>query len=155
MEYQRPEILKGIELVGIRLISSEYQELKKPEPNTKGHVKLSYNHESQFKKKTGEEFPCRMVLKSEFVVQAFLGEENPTDNSTPIELASCRVKYSLLYKIKKPSYPESEYLKYQWFFQSHATILARGFIRDVLKDTDFSGMPLRFEITDETIKGSA
>ncbi|HPC18876.1 MAG TPA: hypothetical protein PL039_01605 [Kiritimatiellia bacterium] len=149
MVNQHPEILKGIELDSVKLVSSEYQEIKKPVPNSKGHIKYSFNLKPQFKKKPEDEHPYRMIQNAEITIKAFLGEE-PTDGSAPDELSSCRIKFLLFYKINKPSFIEQDYLQYQWFFQSHATLLARGYIRDILKDTDFFGMPVPFEVKGET-----
>ena len=74
----------------------------------------------------------------------------PETGSEKRALSSCRIKFLLFYKINKPSFIEQDYLQYQWFFQSHATLHARGYIRDILKDTDFFGMPVPFEVKGET-----
>lgn len=146
MENFPPEILKGIELDSVKLVSSEYQEIKRPAPNSNGHVKYSFSLKPQFKKNNDSEHPCRMIQIAEVIVQAFLGDEEPANGSVPEELASFKINFSLFYKIDSPSFAEQDYLQYQWFFQSQAVLIAREYIRDVLKDTDFSGMPVPFEI---------
>jgi hypothetical protein len=144
----RPEILKYIELTGVKLLTSEFNELNKPEPNSNGHTTFTFKINPQFKKKAAAEFPSRMIQNVEITVRAFLGDDAPEVGSNK-DLATCKVTFALNYNIKKPSYSEQSIFEHQWFFQAQAVLIGRDLIRTILQRTDYSGMPLPYEIHDD------
>ena len=146
MVASRPDELKNIELISTILHSSEFVEKQKLPPNSKGHTTFSIKISPQFDRKEGDQHPFRMVQNIELIVQAFLGEASPAASEDPIEVASFKIKYSLHYQMAEPRYVDADYLKYQWFFQSHAVLIGRGIVHDLLQNTDFSDMPLPYDI---------
>jgi hypothetical protein len=84
-----------------------------------------------------------MRQKAEVTLQAYTGDpENETDVTE--ELACCKVELAVLYRMGQEEYTEDEYMKYQWYFQACVSLIARSYVRDLLKDTDFSSIPVPF-----------
>lgn len=145
----RPDALKHIELTGVKLTSSEFQEIKKPVPNTKGHTTFSIKLKPQFKKKAGEEYPSQIVQNIEIVIRAYTGDDVPEDGPASNELALCKVSIVLSYNIKKPALSEQNILEHQWYFHSQAVLASRGIIKNILRNTDYAGMPIPYDILDD------
>ena len=145
----RPAALKYIELTGTKLIASEFREINKLVPNLSGHTTFSIKLNPQFTKNSGDEFPSQIVQNVEIVIRAFLGDDSSTEDVGSNELAYCKVLIALSYKIKKPSFTEQNILEHQWFFHSQAVLASRAIIKNILRNTDYSDMPIPYDYLDD------
>jgi hypothetical protein len=144
METARPDILKNIEIVRSELISSEFKANTKPPPGSSGHVMYSLQIRPDYTNSATSGKPEQFKQYADVILQAYIGDPQK-EPETAKELVCCKISIAVYYKIEKPDYSAEDYGQYQWFFQSWVSLLARSYIRDLLKDTDFSSIPVPFD----------
>jgi len=147
MDTNRPAQLNGIVLVGVEVTSAEFKVKRRPEKEAKGFIKYSLSLRHEFTTKKEQPAPHALVIHADAALQAWSGEA-PEDGKEPAdgdELMTCRVQVAVRYRMEKPEVTEADMKKHLWHFQPQVALVAREYIRCLLKETPFAAIPIPTE----------
>ena len=147
MDTSRPAQLNGIALASVEVTAAEFKTRKRPEKDGKGFIKYALGLRPDFRTKKEEGAPHAMVLHAEATLQTWSGDP-PGDGKEPADgdqLMTCRVQIAVRYRIEKPEVGEAELKRHLWHFQPQVALIAREYMRGLLRDTPFASIPIPTE----------
>ena len=156
----RPTVLLGFRLRRMELTRSVLTiEQPAPAKTVNGFCNLRISMQNNFHKKKNTEHPHELTVKATAVFTAFETVKEAKAKGGKKKLAledgkkklaledgkklmSIEIDQNMHYSTTKPTHTEEELEEYSWYFYDQATLAAHVHLRDILKDTVFSSVPM-------------
>lgn len=143
MDIDKPIPIKDVELSRVEIVQSHFKVHSHPTPGSTGQINYSVRTKQDFKTEENATCPSLLIERVEATLAALLGETSDKVEGRE-QLFSCDIELALYYNISTPKHSAEEILAFQWHFHTHACLLARSVIKDMLKDTVFASVPVPF-----------
>jgi hypothetical protein len=141
MEHPAPPEIQSIAIVAIEVIHSEFREVSKPHEEQAGFFRYNMQCEPEFESGKQQKLPTGMILNVEANLIGFEGSLEKKSQAT--EIFKARIKFRMLFKVKKPEFTSEQILQYMWHFQALASLLSRQYMETLLGEGNYL-LPIPF-----------